>query len=210
MGPVGERPETAGVLDLLVARVLGSYPYTFTLPSTSQQREIAYRIRFDAVVGAGWAQPEAFPAGLECDEFDACATQVIGWRDGDPVCTGRLVLPPSPLPTEQACGIAVQPSGQVVDIGRMAVARAHQGFQHAAFIALLCRLYLEMRESGLEFACGMMSPSVRRLLGRLGLRLEQLGADREYWGEVRAPVRFGLTVNAASLLDQWTDDAVSG
>ena len=105
--------------------------------------------------------------------------------------TGRVVLPPG-LPTEDACGIAVGPAGRVVDVGRMCVARSHQSLEHAAFIGLLCRLYLVVREHGFQTACGMMSAPARFLAGHLGLQLELLGPERVYWNEPRAPVRFSL------------------
>jgi len=199
-------PGTAGVLDLLVARVLGSYPYRFTVPSSEEERQVGYRIRCASSLASGWVRPEDFQDGLEHDAFDHDAIQVIGWLGDEAVATGRLVLPPGRLPTEQTCDIVVEPRGQVVEVGRMAVTPAHQSHQHAAFIALLCRLYLQMRNHGFEVACGMMSPRVRGLLNRLGLQLQVLGPDREYWGEQRCPVRFALTVNALSLPQHWPPD----
>jgi hypothetical protein len=195
---------TVGVLDALVARVLDTYPYRFTRPVTAGELALAYRIRADAVVDEGWAPAEAFPAGLEHDEFDEHAVHVLGWYEDDPVSTGRIVLPPGELPTELACGLQVEPRGRVVDVGRMAVVRSHRTLQHAAFLALLCRLYLEMRTRGFDIACGMMSRRVRRLVTLLGLDLEQLGDERPYWGEQRAPVRFVLTANVAPVQRRWT------
>jgi hypothetical protein len=63
----------------------------------------------------------------------------------------------------------------------MCVARTHQNLEHDAFIGLMCRLYLEMREHGFFVACGMMSAPARALMGILGLRLELLrqSMDRE-------------------------------
>ena len=109
-----------------------------------------------------------------------------------------MVLPPG-LPTEEACGIIVQPRGQVVDVGRMCVARSHQSLEHAAFIGLMCRLYLAMREQGFLVACGMMSAPARALMRLFGLKLEILGPERAYWNEPRAPVRFSL-MSAVRLL----------
>jgi hypothetical protein len=200
----------AGILDPLAHRVLARYPYTFTVAVDDAQREVAYRLRYQSVVASGWVAPTSMPDGLEYDEYDADAVHVVGWLDGEPACTGRLVFPPGPLPTEQACGITVAPAGQVVDVGRMAVGSAHAGHEHAAFMALLCRLYLEMREHGYEVACGMMSARVRLVLRRLGLMLETLADDRDYWGELRGPVRFALTVNALSLFELWAPEDERG
>ena len=71
------------------------------------------------------------------------------------------------------------------------------------FIALLARLYLEMRTRGYEAACGIMSARARALLRQLGVRVEVLAAERPYWGELRAPVRFTVDDNAASLEERW-------
>jgi hypothetical protein len=193
--------EPVGILDGLVARVLATYPYRFTLAENSEARATGYRIRAEAAVAAGWASD--FPDGLERDAFDEHAVHVLGWAGAEPVSTGRIVLPPGPLPTESACGIVVAPAGQVVDVGRMAVAQSHQDVEHAAFVALLCRLYLEMRTRGYAVACGMMSRRTRRLVSLLGLELEQLAPERAYWGEPRAPVRFELLANTASLTRRW-------
>jgi hypothetical protein len=202
-------PDAVGVLDGLVARVLATYPYRFTVAATPAERATAYTIRCGAVVSQGWAPPDAFPDGLEHDEYDDAAVHVVGWDGDEAISTGRLVIPPAPLPTEQSCGFVVEPRGLVVDVGRMSVVPTYQTYRHAAFIALLCRLYLEMR-AGYQVACGMMSPRAQKLLRQLGLQLEILGPDRDYWGEPRAPVRFALTVNAPSLGDRWPAPEVTG
>jgi hypothetical protein len=190
------------VLDPLVARVLATYPYVFTLPGTADERAVGYRIRFEAAVAQGWEPPPGAD-GLERDRYDDAAVQVVGWFEDEPVSTGRLVLPPSSLPTEDECALRVPPVGEVVEVGRMAVVRAHQAYHHAAFVGLLCRLYLEMRERGFDVACGMMSPRTRGLVRLLGLNLEVLGPDRRYWAEERAPVRFTLTANQDTLRERW-------
>jgi hypothetical protein len=181
-----------GVLDGLVARVLARYPYRFTLMTTTGEREIAFRLRGRAV-----------GRDADRDAYDDVAVHVVGWIDGVSVSTGRLVCPPHPLPTQDACGLVVEPAGGVVDVGRMCVAPEHQSYRHAAFVALLCRLYLEMRERGYVTACGMMSPRVRRLMRQLGLALEELAPDRWYLGEDRAPVRFSLLASGPTLESRW-------
>jgi GNAT superfamily N-acetyltransferase len=168
----------SGLLDGLAQRLLAESAYRFSIADGSADWSTAFRIRATASIEAGWAWPDAFPDGMERDEFDDAAVHVLGWDGGDPICTGRLVFPPGPLPTEVACGLVVEPQGQVVDVGRMAVLRSHQTFGHGAFLVLLCRLYCEARAAGFEFACGVMAAPARSLVDRLGLRLEQLGPDR--------------------------------
>jgi hypothetical protein len=185
-------------LDALVSRMLSRSPFDYRVAADDSEREIAYRLRAEAVLDRGWCTPEDLPDGRERDGYDDRAIQVIGWDGQVPMSTGRVVLPPG-LPTEDACGIVVEPRGEVVDVGRMCVARSHQGLEHAAFIGLMCRLYLAMRENGFGFACGMMSAPARSLVGLLGLRLEILGPPRVHWNEPRVPVRFSL-LSAAKLL----------
>jgi len=101
-----------------------------------------------------------YPDGLENDEYDATAVHVLGWNGTEAVATGRLVFPPHPLPTEQVAGLVVEPRGRVADVGRMSVLPSYRSYRQAAFVALLCRLYLEMRAHGQQ-------------------RAEQSGADEE-------------------------------
>ena len=191
-----------GILDGLVARVLDSYPFRFTLATAEPDRLSAFRIRAEVATEAGWPG-SPYPDGIESDEFDPAAVQVLGWDGPEPVCTGRLVLPPAALPTEVACGLVVEPAHRVVDVGRMAVRPSHRNVEHAVFVSLLCRLYLEMRTRGYEVACGMMAHRARRVMRLLGLHLEELGPERDYWGELRAPVRFELMSNTTSISPRW-------
>ena len=185
-------------LDALVTRMLARSRFEYRVAASGSEREIAYRLRGSAVLDRGWCTAGDLPGGMECDGYDDRAVQVIGW-DGDvAMSTGRVVLPPG-LPTEEACGLVVEPRGGVVDVGRMCVAPSHQSLEHAAFIGLMCRLYLVMREHGFQFACGMMSAPARAMMSLFGLQLEILGAERTYWNEPRVPVRFSL-LSAARLL----------
>lgn len=211
MGNDSPGPERApGLLDDLAGRILDISPYRFTVAVRPDDGSTAYRIRALASVAAGWARPEDFPDGMERDEFDDVAVHVLGWDGAAPVCTGRLVFPPGPLPTEVACGLVVEPRGRVVDVGRMAVLRSHQTFGHGAFLALLCQLYREARTAGFDVACGMMAAPARSLVSRLGLRLEQLGPERVHHGQPRAPVRFLLASNVEPLVDRWADGDQGG
>jgi len=185
-------------LDALITRMLARSPFDYRVAAEDSEREIAYRLRGSAVLDRGWCTAGDLLDGVERDGYDDRAIQVIGW-DGDvAMSTGRVVLPPG-LPTEEACGIVVEPRGEVVDVGRMCVAPSHQSLEHAALIGLMCRLYLAMREHDFAVACGMMSVPARAMMGLFGLQLEILGPERTYWNEPRAPVRFSL-MSAARLL----------
>jgi len=200
-GPVG--------LDGVAAGLVARAGFRFTVAAHEAERDAAYRLRARAIVESGWQPAGDFPDGRERDAYDARAIHIVGWDAGTIVATGRIVLPPGALPTEAACAIAIEPAGHVADVGRMAVARAYQDPRHPAFVALLARLYLEVRARGFDLACGMMSPRARSLLRLLGVRLEVLGDDRPYCGEARAPVRFSLLENDLPVSTRWGGHAGS-
>jgi GNAT superfamily N-acetyltransferase len=190
-------------LDLLAANILARYGYRFTVATDEAERDVAYRLRYLAVVEQGWAPASAFPDGRDRDAHDDGAVHIVGWDGDTAVATGRLVLPPRPLPTEEVCGITIEPRGRVADVGRMTVASGHQGTGHAAFLALLARLYLEVRARGYEVACGLMSARARSLMRLLGVQIEVLGDERPYCGAARAPVRFTVVGSSTSLTTRW-------
>jgi N-acyl-L-homoserine lactone synthetase len=190
-------------LDGLARSILARHPYRFVLADDDASCDVAYRLRYEAVVEHGWRDASAMADERERDEYDPRAVHVIAWDHDTPVATGRIVLPPGPLPTEDACGIRVEPAGRVVDVGRMTVASSHQSAGHPLFMALLARLYLEVRARDYDTACGLMSPRARSLMRLLGLKLDLLGPDRPYWGEPRAPVRFSVFVNATPSPARW-------
>jgi hypothetical protein len=190
-------------LDALAADIVARSGLRFSVATTDRDRDEVYRLRHLAVIDQGWARADPAADDREYDAYDRRALHVIGW-DGDiAVATGRLVAPPGSLPTEDACALTVEPLGRVVDVGRMTVSRSHQSGSHSTFVALLARLYLEVRAAGFDVACGMMSPSARVLLRLLGLQAEVLGGDRIYWSELRAPVRFSVFVNATPPAGRW-------
>ncbi|MGE0811887.1 MAG: hypothetical protein AB7O28_23955 [Vicinamibacterales bacterium] len=201
-GPVG--------LDGVAAGLVARAGIRFAVAATDAERDAAYRLRAEAVIDSGWQAAADVPEGRELDAYDARAVHIVGWDAGAAVATGRIVLPPGPLPTEAACGLTIEPAGRVADVGRMAVARAYQDPRHPAFVALLARLYLEVRARGFDLACGMMSPRARSLLRLLGVRLDVLGEDRPYCGDARAPVRFSLLENDLPLSTRWREPAPPG
>ena len=189
-------------LDALANDILARSGYRFTLAADEDDCNAAYRLRYQAVIDHGWDRGTSLE-GHERDAYDDRAIHVLGWDGELAVATGRLVLPPGSLPTEDVCGIRVEPRGGVVDVGRMTVARSHQGASHGVFMALLARLYLEVRARGYMVACGIMSARARSLVRLLGLEVEVLGDELQYWGEPRAPVRFSVMINSAPLATRW-------
>lgn len=94
----------------MVTRMLAVSPFRYRVAAEEADREVAYRLRGQAVLERGWCTAADLPGGLERDEHDDRAIQVVGW-DGDvAMSTGRVVLRPG-LPTDEACGITVEPGG---------------------------------------------------------------------------------------------------
>jgi len=190
-------------VDAVIVAIAARAPVRFTVETAGAGRDAAFALRASAVVGAGWVEPGALVDGLERDEYDDRAVHVVGWDADTPVATGRIVLPPGLLPTEAACDLLIEPVGRVADVGRMVVAERYREARGGLFVALLARLYVEVPARGFQVACGMMTKRVRVAARHLGLRLDVLGDDREYWGELRAPIRFEVAANTTSLLDRW-------
>jgi hypothetical protein len=192
-------------LDRLAIDIVQRSGLRFSLAADGETRDIAYRLRHQAVVDQGWQTNAEYPDGREQDAYDDRAVHVVAWDGETPVATGRLVLPPGRLPTEEVCDLTVEPNGRVVDVGRMTVVRTHQGLGHSGFIALLAQLYLEVRVRKFEYACGMMTTRAQSVLRLLGLSVEILGPHVQYWGEARAPVRFAVTIDPATLSGRWKE-----
>lgn len=190
-------------LDRLATILAARSGVRFEAAVTDADRRAAFGMRHAAVVEQGWRVGDG--EEIERDAFDERAVQVIGRHDAEIICCGRLVLPPGPLPTEEACGIRIPPEGRVVDVGRMVVAPRARGPDRTVFLALLADLYLRTRRFGFSTGCGMMTPTARVLLAHMGIALEVLGADRPYWGAERAPVRFDVALHADSVLASWID-----
>ena len=195
-------------LDRLASTLAVRSGVRFGIAATDAERMATFGLRHAAIAEHGW-RPDTGEQ-TERDLFDERAVHVIGRRDGELICSGRLVLPPGPLPTEEACGIRVRPAGRVVDVGRMVVAPQARGPDRTVFLALLAALYLRTRRLGFATGCGMMTPTTRVLLAHLGIALELLGEDRPYWGVDRAPVRFDVGLHGDTVLARWVDAQVAG
>lgn len=202
-----EQPQaTLALADSLASRIVGvAAPIQFRVAQSNSERQAVYRLRYQIVIERGWAQPEDLPNGVERDEFDANAIQIIGW-DGDILAaTARLVLPSSHslLPTEQGFDIKVEPHGQVADMGRQIVSRDYSNVRHLVFAALLAKTWLEMRAHGFRLVCGDFSPAMTRLYRMVGFDVKQIGPGRKFWGEKRFPIMVDVASSVPTLLARW-------
>src|SRR5262249_37060421 len=95
-------------LDALVSRMLSRSPFDYRLAADARERGVASGPRGEGVLDRGWGTADDLPDGMERDGYADRAVQVVGWDGQVPMSTGRVVLPPG-LPTEEACGIVVEP-----------------------------------------------------------------------------------------------------
>ena len=133
-------PGDLGALDELAAALAVRSRLSFGTARTDAERDVALGLRRAAVAEKRWDGGTGTPTTTPST---ARAVHVVGWREGEPICCGRLVLPPGPLPTEVACGFVIEPAGRVVDVGRMVVVPGARDHGSAVFLALLAALYLE-------------------------------------------------------------------
>jgi N-acyl-L-homoserine lactone synthetase len=179
------------LLDGVCSRILArTGPIVWGFVNSGAEREAVYRLRGRVVLERGWRSPEEFPEGRERDRYDAAALHAVGLKDGEPVATTRLVFPHAHrlLPTEEAFDLVVRPSGEVVDMGRVIVAREMGEARRAVFWQLLSLLWLELRHRGVSRVCGANTTPAIRLFEAMGFAVTTLGPAREYWGERRFPI----------------------
>jgi len=186
-------------------------PVHFCVAHTEQERQAAYRLRYQAVIEHGWLQTADLPEGREHDEYDDQAVHILAWDGETPVATCRLVLPAAglpavwlPLPTEIAFDIQVKPAGEVVDAGRFVVARAYSSQEHLLLGCLLARTWLEVRALGYTRCCAAFaSRGMLRVFSRMGFHYQVLAPSRYYWGCERYPLLFDVADSAATLIENW-------
>jgi N-acyl-L-homoserine lactone synthetase len=193
----------------LVARAT---PIRLGVAHSPAELEAVHRLRCRIVIEQGWAQPVDLPDGVERDAYDDRAVQVVAWDGAVLAATSRLVLsiPGQPLPTEATFGLAIEPRGRVVDVGRVCVAPTYRGMDHRIFWALLGQTWIEMRARGFTEVCSILTPSFARTYQRWGLQVMILGAPRPFWGEKRLPALIQPAASNHTLLVQTAEQFQKG
>ena len=202
----GIREQTLALLHKIAAHALAqAAPIRFAIAQTPAELEAVYRLRYNAVIERGWAAPEEFPTGLEQDAFDDRGLHIAAWDAGTLAGALRLIFPAPGqlLPTEEDFSIRIEPQGQVVEVGRVIVARSHSDSRHRIFAALTARACLEISTRGFCYACGAANRSMLRLYRQIGYHVTLFGPAHAYWGELRQPVRFDFLESAPSLRKRW-------
>lgn len=204
---VDNRADDLAFLDRVTAHLVAlAAPIQFRPAQSAADRQAAFRLRYQVVVERGWAHAETMPDGLERDLFDDDAIHIVGWMAETPVCTARMVLPTagSGLPTEASFDLAIEPRGQVVDVGRFVVLRAYGQAEHRIFAALVSQCWQESQRRGFVYGCGVASAGMLRLYRRLGMGVETLGPARLLWGEERFPIRLDILGSVQGFRQRWS------
>ncbi|MCC6616876.1 MAG: GNAT family N-acetyltransferase [Anaerolineae bacterium] len=200
-------PEILDILEKLSFSMMAkAAPIRFGVAQSSADKAAAFRLRCQALIARGSATTADFPDGMEHDEYDERALQVVGWDEGSVVvATGRIVLPQAGrlLPTEAAFGLALEPRGEVVDIGRYTVAHHLAVRENRYFPAILGACWLEACSRGYLRVCGTASRGMLRHYRRLGFLVTELAPPHVYYGEERFPCWYDVLGSARGLLKLW-------
>lgn len=176
--------------DDLAASILESLaPLSFREAVDPQERQACFRLRYRAVQEFDARAAERLADGLEKDEFDPGAVQILGSAASGPIATCRLVLPEPGrrLPAEREFGLRISVDREIVELGRLVVDPGYRGDGHSILMGLAARAWLSMRARGFSTALGATPRRLVHLLDALGFQVSMLGPARMYWGEMRYP-----------------------
>jgi N-acyl-L-homoserine lactone synthetase len=176
--------------DDLAGKILGDLePLRFEEATQPTEREACFRLRYRAVIEMAMAE-DRFYEGIERDEFDEDAVQILGRDPARIVATARLVLPVDgrPLPTEDQFGLRISAEGGVVELGRVVVDPLYRGDGHSVFMGLAAQAWLSMRARGFTTAIAATPARLIALFEALGFAVTVLGPPRTWWGEERYPI----------------------
>jgi len=208
-----------GALDALAHDLLRSIAdLDFRVATSAAEIDAALRLRYEAVIENGWADPADYPDGRESDADDARATQIVCLDGARVVGCLRLVrrMPETLLPTERDFDLRLPPEEEVADAGRIVVAPSHRGVVgQLVLTGLVARGWLEARSWGVTRIVGAAEARTTGRYEELGLRIAVLGPGRTYWGEQRQPIEIvganrrpdvpGATAGGEE--DRWADPA---
>ncbi len=143
----------------------------------------------------GYENADAYPEGIESDEYDPYSVHFIAYVESTPVGTVRLILDnPLGLPVGRYCNTdlkAISPdTARIAEISRLAVRSdaAMGGLIERSKITLglIKEVYYASKELGIGYLVSAMSKPLERLLNRCGLGFKKAGPSVDYHG-LRTP-----------------------
>ena len=168
-----------GALDRVAERLAADAGVELGVADSPSDLIAAHRLRYRDASEHGRSTAEGDRDGLERDAYDTRALQICAW-DGDDTLVGtlRLVLPMpgKRLPVEEAFELAVEPAGEVVDVGSPVVAQGLAS-ERARQVAdgLVAQAWFETRARGYLVMAAIASSRLTEHYRALGLDVEVIG-----------------------------------
>lgn len=185
-----------GIAAALVAR---ARPATYRIAEARSEVEVAQRLRGLAVLKQGWAKADDLTDGRERDSDDDRAVHILAMLGDQPIGTCRLIYPddgeslaPRTLPT------ATRLPSEAVEVGRVVVIHPVAREQRSVLAGLIGYAWLELRAQGYQRIRGTVSAPILRLFRRLGFVVQVVGPPVNTFGEVRYPILFEPSPEAAT------------
>ena len=189
--PTVERDAVLAAGDAIAADLLSQLqPMRFAEAINERERTEAFRLRYRAIAELGLASLQEYPHGLDCDDLDADATQIVGWDGETAVATLRIVQRSDgrALPVESAFSLDLASVEPVVEWGRLVVDPNYRGDGQSVLLGLAARAWISMRSLGFTTAVGATSKQIIALLEGIGFAITVLGPARMYLGAERYPI----------------------
>jgi|SRR5581483_1456048 len=188
--------DVLAVLDDIASQAVAAARPLELRAARPQELEAVFRLRYDAVIAAGWLGADTLPDGLERDDYDDVAVHVVALDSERVAGTARIVVADR-LPLEEAYDLALGRDGRPVELDRVVVSPEYRAAGSPLLFGLLGCGWLEARRRGRTGIAGIVSAPVLGRYESLGLRFDVLGPARTYWGEERFPVLLDLEATAA-------------
>ena len=192
--------------DALAREILDALaPLRFTEATGEGEREECFRLRYAAVRERAMADSERFPHGMERDDFDEAAIQILGWDGHIPIATCRVLTPASDrvLPIQTEFGIQLTAAGGIAEWGRLVVDPGYRGDGHSVILGLAAQGWMSMRDRGYSRVIAATTGRLIALFEALGFSITRLGPPREYWREERFPILFDGGATALGVEQEW-------
>ena len=161
--------------------------------SADQRREV-FALRAAAVIEAGWAEPDDLPEGLEHDELDARAAQLVAVAGGRVVGTLRVAWDPGDVEAQLRAHAVDLPVEGTMILGRLVVDRPWRPRSREVTVGLYGELVRLALEVGVRRGVSFVTESAIRWYRLGGIPLKVVGPPREVTGAPRSPAVFDVEV----------------
>jgi N-acyl-L-homoserine lactone synthetase len=160
---------------------------TFGRAAGDEQRREVFALRGRTVVDAGWVAEADLPDGLERDQLDDRATQLVALSAGRVVGALRVAWDRGDVEAElRAHGLDLAVDGTMV-LGRLVVDRPWRRRSRAVTVGLYAELVRLALELGMERGVSFVTESAIRWYRVSGIPLKVVGPPREVTGMPRSP-----------------------